>query len=119
LTAAWDQFSENDPELEQAYDWPDFPSDRTGEGNWIDLYLTDSDEFPVGRLWINPETENVGLEELKWGNTDHLTRIALQLRDCHHRGLSPLEAFEYVKGEYCCGAMQTGSLADTQARNQD
>jgi hypothetical protein len=118
LTGAWDQFIAEDPELEYAYDYANYPSDMYGEGNWIDLYLTDSDEFPIGRLWINPETENIGLQALPQGNISYLTKIALELREFRHNGVDPLTAYEYIKRDYFAGEEQAGDLADAQARNQ-
>jgi hypothetical protein len=119
LTAGWDQFTADDPELQLAYDWSDYPSDRSGEGNWTDLYLDESDEFPVGRLWINPDTENIGLQALPQGNISYLTKIALELREFRHNGADPLTAYEYIKRDYFAGEEQTGDLADARAQNQE
>ena|SRR6516165_513137 len=110
LTAAWDQFAASDPELEQAYGWPDFPSDRSGEGNWIDLYLTETDDFPIGRLWINPDTQNIGLIPLPDGNISYQTKIALELREYKHHRTDPLTAYDQIKSEYFGTQEETGNL---------
>jgi hypothetical protein len=60
LTAAWDKFVEDDPELENAYGYADYPSEMYGEGNWIDLYLTDSDEFPVAGCGSTRKRKTLG-----------------------------------------------------------
>lgn len=112
LTAAWDEFVRDDPELQDAYGYEDYPSDAGGEGNWIDLFLTNGDDFPVGRLWINPESNDIGLMELPDGNINHATKVALTLREFHHHGVSPLQAYDFIKNEYFCGEEQTGDLAD-------
>ena len=110
--AAWDEFVRDDPELANAFGYEDYPSDLGGEGNWVDLYLDTSDEFPVGRLWINPESSDVGLIELPNGNINHATKVALTLREFNHHGVSPLQAYDFIKREYYCGEEQTGDLAD-------
>lgn len=111
LTASWDEFTKEDPELQDAYNYPEYPSELGGEGNWLDLYITDTDEFPVGRLWINPETENIGLQELQYGNISHLTRIALELRELNYHGVSALQAYDFIRGQYFAGEQDTGDLA--------
>lgn len=112
LTAAWDAFIEADPELQDAYGYDDYPSDLGGEGNWIDMFLDTTDDHPVGRLWINPESSDIGLQELPNGNINHATKVALTLREFNHHGVSPLQAYSFVKNEYYCGEEQTGDLAD-------
>lgn len=112
LTAAWDQFVMDDPELQDAYGYTDYPSDLAGEGNWIDLYLDESDNFPVGRLWINPESGDIGLQELPDGNISHATKIALTLREFNKHEVSARLAYNFVKNEYFAGEEQTGDLAD-------
>lgn len=112
LTAAWDQFVADDPELQVAYDYADYPSDMTGEGNWVDLYLDPTDRFPVGRAWINPETDNIGLLALSNSNIDHLTKSALQLREFNYHGVPALTAYDFILNDYYAGEQQTGELAD-------
>jgi hypothetical protein len=111
LTAAWDGFVKDDPELQDAYDYQEYPSDLGGEGNWVDLYLTNTNEVPVGRLWINPETENIGLQELQFGNISYLTKIALELREFAHNGVSVLQAYDFIRKQYYADEQQTGDLA--------
>lgn len=112
LAGAWDQFVRDDPELELAYDYEDYPSDMTGEGNWIDLFLTVTDEFPVGRLWLNFETENIGLEQLQDSNINHATKVALTLRELHHHDVNAIRAYEFIRNEYFAGQELTGELSD-------
>ena len=101
----------DEPTLPDAYGLTDYPSDQTGEGNWIDMYLTDnSDQFPVGRLWVGTDTENIGLSELPGSNLDHLTRCALELRQLNEANVSVLQAFDYIKGLYYADAWHTGDL---------
>jgi hypothetical protein len=111
LSASWDQFVADDPELQDAYGYDDYPSVLGGEGNWVDLYLTLSDEHPVGRLWISPESSDIGLLELPNSNTDHATRIALTLRELNHHGVSVFRAYDYAKSMYFAGEEQTGDLS--------
>jgi hypothetical protein len=112
LSASWDNFVENDPTLQDAYDLRDYPSNQIGEGNWVDLYLTDSEEFPVGRLWINPDTENIGINTLPGSNIDHLTKCALELRQLRAAGCDVFQAYDYIKSQYYAGEEETGELAD-------
>lgn len=114
LTAAFDQFVADDPELPMAYDYTDYPSEMSGEGNWLDLFLDETERFPVGRLWINPETGNIGLEELKYGNISHLTKIALELREYHYHDVDPLQAYSNIRSNYYADEEQTGELADAK-----
>lgn len=118
LSPGFELILANEPELYAAYELPDYPGAMEGDGDWVDLYFDADGNDLVGRLWFAPGTNGCGIEELQNSNGDHLTRVALQLRDFHYHGMSPLEAFDYVKGQYCCGAVQTGSLADARARNQ-
>lgn len=111
LTAVWDQFVADDPELQQAYDYTDYPSEMSGEGNWLDMYLTPGDEFPVGRLWLNFETENIGLQQLPNGNISYATKVALELREFHNAGVSPILVYAHIRNDYYCGVEQTGELA--------
>lgn len=121
LSASFDNFVQDDPELAVAYDYPDYPSEQSGEGNWIDLYLDATDEQPVGRLWINPDTENIGLEPLKGGNTDYLTKIALELREFNFNGVSALQAYDFIRQQYYAGVTETGELSESilQTMNPD
>lgn len=112
LSASWDQFVADDPELQDAYGYSDYPSELGGEGNWVDLFLDESDDHLVGRLWVNPESSDVGLQELPGSNTDHATKVALTLREFNHHGVSVLQAYEFIKNEYFCGEEQTGDLAN-------
>lgn len=114
LTAAWDQFVAEDPELQQAYDWPDYPSEMSGEGNWLDLYLTPTDDFPVGRLWLNFDTENIGLELLPQGNINYATKIALELREYHHHGVNAINAYSQIRNDYYADEEQTGELSSAK-----
>jgi hypothetical protein len=114
LTGVWDEFIKDDPELQNAYDYTDYPSDLGGEGNWVDLYLTDSNEFPVGRLWVNPETENIGLQELQFGNISYLTKIALQLREFNYHEVGVLPAYDFIRNQYYADEQQTGDLANAR-----
>lgn len=114
LSGAWDAFIQDDPELQAAYDYPEYPSELYGDGNWLDLYLTATDDHPIGRLWVAPETDNIGLQELRGGNTDHLTRIALQLREFSYHGVSVLQAYDFIRRQYYADEQQTGDLANAR-----
>lgn len=110
LSPGFTQICEAEPELVSAYDLPDYPGRMTGEGDWADLYLDDAGEFPVGRLWVAPEIDSIGVEELPGSNTDHLTRIALQLRNFNRQGVPPLNAFAHIMGEYATANVGFGDL---------
>jgi len=119
LSASFDNFVQDDPELPHAYDYQDYPSEQTGEGNWVDLYLTEDDSNPVGRLWLNPDTENIGIEPLKGGNTDYLTKIALELREFNYNGVSALQAYDFIRRQYYAGVAETGELADAKIQTMN
>lgn len=112
LSGGWDQMVKDDPELELAYNYEDYPSEMSGEGNWMDLYLTTSNEFPICRVWLNPETENIGVQYLPGGNDTHATRIALQLREFNHNGVDAIRAFDFVTKQYYAGNWKTGELSE-------
>lgn len=114
LSAGFDQFVQDDPTLPEAYGYSDYPSDMLGEGNWIDLFLDDSDRFPVGRLWSDLES-NVGLIELRSCNTSYLTKSALELRQLQNAEVHPINAYNFIREQYYCGEEQTGELADANA----
>lgn len=118
LTPAFDDFTDTDPELQLAYDYADYPSDMSGEGNWTDMFLTPSDEFPVGRLWINPETNNIGLEALPNGNITYATKVALELREFHHNGVDAMRTYDFLKDQYFAGEEQSGDLADAKVNDE-
>lgn len=88
--------TEAEPELIAAYNMPDYPSEDTGEGDWVDLYLDAAQQHTVGRLWVAPEENSIGLIELPGSNTDHLTRIALQLRDFQYNDVPVMNAWQYI-----------------------
>ncbi|UOW92894.1 hypothetical protein SEA_LEOPARD_16 [Mycobacterium phage Leopard] len=112
LSATWDRLSADDPSLQAAYDLRDYPSEQSGEGNWIDLYLTESDDHPVGRLWLNPDTENIGLIMLPGSNIDYITKAALELRQLRAANVDVFQAYTYIKSQFYAHAEQTGDLAD-------
>lgn len=114
LTASWDDFIREDTELDQARGWPEYPSDMTGEGNWVDLYLTETEDFPVGRLWINPDSGDIGLEPLQFGNITYLTKIACELREFNHHGVSARSAYDYIKQGYFAEDESTGELTEAK-----
>jgi hypothetical protein len=118
LSPGFEIILKNEPELFDAYEYPDYPGAMIGDGDWVDLFLDDTGNDPVGRLWFAPDTNGVGVEPLPACNGDHFTRIQLRLRDFHHQGLVPANAFDFVKGEYYCGVVQTGNLTDARAKNQ-
>jgi hypothetical protein len=63
LSPAFDHLIFLYPELMVAYKLLDYPGAMEGEDNWIDLYLDEQGEHPVGRLWVNPENDGCG-----WAN---------------------------------------------------
>ena len=117
LTPAFDDFVDADPELQLAFDYADYPSDMSGEGNWIDLFLTPSDEHPVGRLWINPDTGSIGLQALPGGNITYATKVALELREFHHNGVDAIRTYDFLKGQYFANEEQTGDLKGAKVEN--
>jgi hypothetical protein len=116
LTESFINMVNEDPELIDAYEYDDYPNDMTGEGNWIDLYLTESDEHPVGRLWVNPETQNAGVMPLQNSNADHLTRVALELREFAHHEVDATDAYDIIRGYYYAHQQKTGELADADTK---
>lgn len=116
LSGAFQQMMEDDAELTEAYGWADYPSDMEGEGNWVDLYLTEDEEHPVGRLWMNPDSGDIGLIALRWGNTDYLTKIALELREYKRHGVTIFQAYDQIKGEYFAVEEQTGELKEAKVK---
>jgi hypothetical protein len=114
LSPAWDQFYMDDPELQEAYGYPDYPSDMTGEGNWIDMFLDVAGQFPVGRLWLAPDTGSVGLEAVLNGDQTWLTKAALELREFNKHNVGIFSAYDYIKAGYYCGEEQTGDLKDAR-----
>jgi hypothetical protein len=117
LSPGFEQILKNEPELFAAYEYPDYPDDMSGDGDWVDLYLDDTGNDPVGRLWFAPDTDSVGVMSVPSGNGDHFTRIQLQLRDFHHQGLVPAGAFDFVRNDYFASEVRTGDLADARAQN--
>src|SRR6516162_708462 len=89
LSPGFEVILKNEPELFDAYNYPDYPGVMEGDGVWDDLFLDDTGNDPVGRLWFAPDTNGVGIETLPACNGDHLTRVQLQFRDFHHHGLVP------------------------------
>lgn len=114
LGPTFDQFAQQDPQLIEAYEWDDYPGEIKGEGNWIDLYLTPGDDYPVGRLWLSPDQEACGLMPLPNCNHDHMTRIILELRELHTNGVDAFAAYAYAKDQYYAGEEQTGELRDAR-----
>lgn len=114
LSATFDQFMANDPELVAAYDYPDYPSEMTGEGNWVDIYVTETNDFPIGRLWVNPETDNIGLEQLEYSNPTYLTRLALELRELNYHDVPVLQAYDFIRSAYFANEQDTGDLANAK-----
>lgn len=112
LSAGFGKMCEDDPSLEFAYDLKDYPSAQTGEGNWIDLYLTPDDSNPVARLWFNPDTENIGLILLPGSNIDYATKAALELRQLKAANVNVFQAYSYIKAQHYANAEQTGDLED-------
>jgi hypothetical protein len=102
----------DDPELMKAYGWDDYPSDLAGEGNWVDLFLDETDDHPVGRLWINPDSGDIGLIALQHTNITYASKVALELREFAHHGVGPRLAYDYIKDDYYCGEEQTGELKE-------
>lgn len=101
-----------DKELLSAYDWPDYPGEMVGDGNWVDVFVTETDDFIIGRLWVNPEANSVGLEFIEGGDLLHFAKAALTLREFYHHGVDALQAYEYIKREFYCGEEETGELKD-------
>jgi len=112
LSASWDDFNKEDSELIEAYDWPDYPDVMEGEGNWIDLYLDSGGKTLVGRLWVCPESQCIGLEQMPNGNATWLTKAALNLREFYRHDVGVLSAYDFIKEDYYCGEEQTGDLSD-------
>ena len=115
LSAAWDTFSAEDPSLQGAYDLRDYPSNQSGEGNWVDMYLTEDESNPIARLWVNPDTENIGLILLPASNVDYATKCALELRQLRDAKVDATAAYSYIKQQYFAGEEQTGELEDANA----
>jgi hypothetical protein len=114
LGPAFDSFVQADPELIQAYDWPDYPGDMAGEGNWLDLYIDANGANPVGRLWVNPDKSVVGISFLEGGNLTYYTKACLELREMFHHEVTPLMAFDFIKQQFFAGEQQSGELANAQ-----
>ena len=111
LSPGFDNILADEPDLLLAYELPDYPREMSGEGDWVDLYLDADGKFPVGRLWMSPDNNSMGCEILAdGGNMDHLTRVALQLRQFNEVDAHPISAFEFVKDQYQCGPINTGDL---------
>lgn len=119
LTGAFDQFVVDDPDIIDAYGWDDYRSEMSGEGNWVDMFLDEAGEFPVGRIWFSPDTSDIGLELLPEGNLTWLTKSALELREFSKRGVSIFQAYEYVKRDYFCGEEQHGELTEAKVKIDD
>jgi hypothetical protein len=83
LSPAFDHLIYPYPELMVAYKLPDYPGAMEGESNWIDMYLDEEREHPVGRLWVNPENDGCGVVALPVSDLTYLTRDALRLRVFH------------------------------------
>lgn len=109
LSPMFDQFMMTDAELTMAYDWPDYPGELDGEGNWTDCYLNRDDEVAVGRVWVNPETNTAGILYLG-GNLTYYTKSCLELREFFRHGVPALSAYDFIKSEYYAGAEQSGDL---------
>lgn len=112
LGPSFDQWAQQDPELIPAYDWPDYPGPRKGEGNWVELYLDEAGKFPVGVVWLSPEHGSVGIIPAENGNYDYVAKSVLELREMFRHEVSPFAAYDYIKGEYYCGEEETGDLKD-------
>lgn len=112
LSPAFDHLIFPYPELMVAYKVPDYPGAMEGEGNWIDMYLDEKGEHPVGRLWVNPENDGCGVQALPASHLDYVTRDALRLRVFHALDVWVLEAFDRIKAQYYAGETQTGDLAE-------
>jgi hypothetical protein len=114
LSPSWDDMYKEDPELIEAYGYPDYPDKMTGEGNWIDLFLDAGGQTPVGRLWIGPDAQTIGLEQVQNGNVTWLTKSALNLREFNKHGVGIFSAYDFVKNDYYCGEEKTGDLSDAR-----
>lgn len=112
LGPSFDQWSQQDPELIPAYDWPDYPGEPTGEINWVDLYLDEAGKYIVGRLWISPDAGSVGVAPVEGGNFDYITKSILELREMYRHDVSVFSAYDYVKAQYYCGEEETGDAKD-------
>ncbi|PQM53127.1 hypothetical protein C5U48_05720 [Mycolicibacter virginiensis] len=100
------------------YNLPDYPGEMAGEGGWVDMYLDAAGSFPVGRLWVSAEQNSIGCEIFENCNDDHLTRVALQLREFNAAGVRVLNTFEFIKSQYYGGTINTGDLADARVKHE-
>lgn len=112
LGPTFGDWCQEDPELLEAYEWPDYSGTMTGEGNWVDLFITQTDDFPIGRLWISPDQECVGMLPLPGGNQDYMTKSILELRELLHHEVDAFRAYDYIKNQYYADEEQTGDLSD-------
>lgn len=119
LSPGFDRILADEPELLMAYNLDDYPDDMSGEGDWVDMYLDNAGKFVVGRLWVSADNNSIGCEALPdGGNMDHLTRVALQLRQFNQEHVPVLVTFDFIKSQYQCGPTNTGDLKNAEVSSE-
>lgn len=99
LSPAVDAVFNDEPELVDAYDLDPYPSEMTGEGDWMTLYKESGEPFAI--LWYSPETDSVGIElGHNCYDTDLLTVENLRLRLYKNQGMSASAAYQEVASRY-------------------
>jgi hypothetical protein len=99
------------PDLKQAYDYPNYEGRPEGNGHWVDLFFDQDHRTPIGRLWRN-EDGGCGIEQLPACNTDLFTREALQLRLYRREGFTSEAAFVEVLTRYPHNPINADDLSD-------
>lgn len=99
LTQDMDRVFAEEPELIDAYDMEPYPSNMSGEGDWMMLYKDTGEPFAI--LWYSPETDSVGIElGHNCYDTDLLTTENLRMRLYNHQGMSASAAYQEVADRY-------------------
>lgn len=111
----WDEVAQ----YQHAYDLPDYPGARTGNGHYVDLYAGPEDKeieaqgydrITIGRLWTTGGT--TGLLHLENEDQTLYTVVALRLRLMYQDGVTAQDAFDDIVTDFDAGPVFAGELDD-------